>query len=64
MQVSHFATVANELFLLIASHRIQAEVQVASQAEILSTAPRPLNVLRTIGNITPLVNHKNPSEEM
>ena len=24
----------------------------------LSTAPRPLNVLRTIGNITPLVNHK------
>ena len=30
----------------------------------LSTAPRPLNVLRTIGNITPLVNHKNPSEEM
>ena len=30
----------------------------------LSTAPRPLNVLRTIGNITSLVNHKNPSEEM
>ena len=24
----------------------------------LSTAPRPLNILRTIGNITPLVNHK------